>query len=145
MTSFDLKMALLNILQMACIQNISTLAIPYRVEQGTCREPPVLKTGSLQCQQVFPVIKAGFPWDNVNTGNTCFHYRDRVCSVSHDNQNVKEIIIGHPTFLIWELTYSNKDILLWIQEGVSFMMPSSQHSGNQTQIMRYLVKVSTLT
>ena len=26
-------------------------AIPYRVEQGACKEPPVLKTDSLQCEQ----------------------------------------------------------------------------------------------
>jgi hypothetical protein len=26
-------------------------------------------------------MRAGFPFENVCTGNTCFHYRDRVCSV----------------------------------------------------------------
>ena len=26
-------------------------AIPYRVGQGACREPPLLKTGSQQCEQ----------------------------------------------------------------------------------------------
>ena len=47
--------------------------------QGACREPPILKTGSLQCEQD-SVMRAGFPCENVDTGNTCFYYRDRVCS-----------------------------------------------------------------
>ena len=40
-----------------------------------------LWTGSLLWDQVFPVIKTGFLCEKVDTGNTCFYYRDRVCSV----------------------------------------------------------------
>ena len=37
---------------------------------------------SLYWEHIFPVIKVGFPCENLGTGNTCFHYRDRVFSVN---------------------------------------------------------------
>ena len=30
----------------------------------------------------FPVMRAGFPCENVDTENTCFQNRDRVCNVA---------------------------------------------------------------
>ena len=44
--------------------------------QGTtCFENrfPAMWTGSLKLEQVFPVIKADFLFENVGTGNICFH------------------------------------------------------------------------
>ena len=51
------------------------------VKQGACHEPPVLKTGSLHCEQD-PCNESRFCLhENVDTKNTYFHYRDRVGSV----------------------------------------------------------------
>jgi hypothetical protein len=55
----------------------------YRVEKGTCRNPCV--------EDRIPLMKTGFPCENLNTRKSCFYYREWVyCKDARSAQKPKE-------------------------------------------------------